>query len=377
MQGNFRKRGKGSWEVRVDMGRDPLTGKRRQVSRTIKGTKRDAQALAASLISQQGAGIDAPPGKLKVGDYLRQWLSAYAQPNTAPNTYKRYEELVRLHLASVLGGVPLTKLRPQHIQEAYRRMLAKGLSARTVIQAHRILREALDHGVEWQMLSRNPADQAKPPRPLRHEIAPPAADDLKRLLDVADETDYGALVEVALLTGLRLGELLGLRWQDVDFDQAVLRVQQTCQWLPRQGFIFRQPKSYRSVRPVALSPDTVERLRQCRVKLLEERLAAGTAYEDNNLVFANALGAPIHPSTLRGAWLRMLKKAGLGHIRFHDLRHAHASLLMAQGVHPKIVSERLGHATVGITLDTYSHVLPGLQREAAAGLDALLQRKKA
>ena len=182
---------------------------------------------------------------------------------------------------------------------------------------------------------------------------------------------------MALLTGLRLGELLGLRWQDVDFDQAVLRVQQTCQWMPRQGFIFRQPKSYRSVRPVALSPDTVERLRQCRVKLLEERLAAGTAYEDRNLVFANALGAPIHTSTLRGAWLRMLKKAGLDHIRFHDLRHAHVRLLVAQGVYPKIVSEHLGHATVGITLDTYSHVLPGLQREAAAGLDAFLQRKKA
>ncbi len=377
MRGNIRNRGKDTWEVRIDMGRDPLTGKRRQVSRTVRGRKRDAEALAASLISQQEAGIDTPRGRQTVSNFLQQWLRDYARPNTAPKTFRRYEQIVRLHLTPVIGEIRLSKLRPLHIQAVYRKVGEKGLSARTALHCHRVLREALHHAVKWQLLSRNPADAVESPRPLRFEIAALGPEDLKRLLDAADQTNYGPLVTVALLTGLRTGELLGLRWQDVDFEHAVLRVQQTCQWLSGEGFIFRQPKSHRSTRPVALSPDTLEILRQSRVRHLEERLAAGTAYEDNGLVYADALGRPIHPSTLRQAWLGIVEAAGLEGFRFHDLRHAHASLLMAQGVHPKIVSERLGHSSVSITLDIYSHVAPGLQAEAAAGLDALLRRKKA
>src|SRR6266496_886883 len=273
MRGNIRSRGKGTWEVRIDIGRDPLTGKRRQVSRTVRGRKR--------------------------------------------------------------------------------------------------------HAERWQLLSRNPADAVDAPRPQRYEIAAQGPDDLKRLLDSADQTRYGPLVSVALLTGLRMGELFGLRWLDVDLDNGVLRVQQTCQWLSGEGFIFRQPKSHRSTRPVALSPDTVEILRGRRVSYLEERLAAGTAYEDNGLVFADALGRPLHPHTVWDGWRRIVKATGLPRLRFHDLRHAHASLLMAQGVHPKIVSERLGHSSVSITLDISSHVAPNLQADAAAGLDTLRKRGNA
>jgi integrase len=376
MRGHIRKRGD-AWEVRVDLTRDPVSGKRRQLSRTVRGRKRDAEAVAASLISQNEAGIDTPRGRQTVGNFLQQWLRDYAKPNTAPKTFRRYEQIVRIHLTPVIGEIRLSKLRPLHIQAVYRKVDEKGLSARTALHCHRVLREALHHAVRWQLLSRNPADAVESPRPLRYEIAALGPDDLKCLLDAADQTNFGPLVTVALLTGLRTGELLGLRWQDVDFDNCVLRVQQTCQWIAGEGFIFRQPKSHRSTRPVALSPDTVEILRQRRVASLEERLAAGTAYEDKGLVFADALGRPIHPSTLRQAWLGIVKASGMDRLRFHDLRHAHASLLMAQGVHPKIVSERLGHSSVSITLDIYSHVAPGLQAEAAAGLDALLQRKNA
>lgn len=377
MRGNIRSRGRDTWEVRVDIGRDPLTGKRRQVSRTVRGRKRHAEALAASLISQHELGIDAPRGRQSVGDFLRHWLREYAKPSTAPKTFRRYEEIVRLHLIPVIGSLSLSKLRPSHIQGVHRRVAEKGLSTRTALHCHRVLKEALQHAVRWQLLSRNPADAVDAPRPQRYEIAATGPEDLKRLLDAADQTRYGPLVTVALLTGLRTGELLGLRWQDVDFDNAVLRVQQTCQWLSGEGFIFRQPKSHRSTRPVALSPDTVETLRGCRVSYLEERLAAGTAYEDNDLVFADALGRPFHPHTVWDGWRRIVKAANLPRLRFHDLRHAHASLLMAQGVHPKIVSERLGHSSVSITLDIYSHVAPNLQADAAAGLDALLKRGKA
>ena len=176
------------------------------------------------------------------------------------------------------------------------------------------------------------------------------------------------------MTGLRRGELLGLRWEDVDLEAGVLYVRQTCQWLPGKGFIFGQPKTHRSTRPVALSPDTVRRLRAHRQHQLQERLALGPAYRGKDLVFANALGEPVHQSSLRNAWLQIVKKAGVRQLRFHDLRHAHASLLLRQGVHPKIVSDRLGHSGIGITMDTYSHVMPGLQAQAAAQLNGLFKR---
>ena len=372
MPGSIVKRGKNSWSVIVDLGRDPVTGKRRQLWRSVKGRKREAEALLVQLLHQRDTGIDAPPGKLSVAEFLQRWLATYARPNTAPKTFLRYEQLVRVHMVPTLGSLPLTKLRPLHIQEAYCRILDKGLSARTALQCHRVLREALKHAVKWQLLARNPADAVEAPRPERYEIPALSPDKVQSVIAAADVTEYGALVHAATMTGLRLGELLGLRWQDLDLDSGTLYVRQTCQWLSQQGFIFRQPKSPSSNRSVALSPATVERLKQHRVEKIEQRLAVGLAHREDGLVFTNALGQPIHPSTLRGAWQRLAKAAGLERLRFHDLRHAHASLLLQQGVHPKIVSERLGHSGVGITLDTYSHVLPGLQAEAAARLDDLL-----
>jgi integrase len=373
MAGHIRKRGSGSWTVVVDLGRDPVTGKRRQTWRTVRGTKRDAEALLVSLLHERDTGIDIQPGRVAAGQYLRRWLEAYAQPNTAPKTFRRYEELIRLHLLPSIGSIELGKLRPAHIQHVYGRLQEKGLSPRTVLQCHRVLREALQHAVRWQLLSRNPADAVEAPRYSRYEVPALVPDDLRRLLDEADKSRFGAIVRLAVMTGLRQGELLGLRWQDVDLQAGALRVRQACQWLPRQGFIFRPPKSHRSVRPVALSPAAVARLREHRSSQLEERLVAGPAYEDMGLVFATAVGRPLHPSVLRKAWLKMVEKSGLGRLRFHDLRHAHATLMLQQGVHPKIVSERLGHSGVSITLDTYSHVLPGLQAQAAAQLDLLIE----
>ena len=372
MQGHIRKRGRDSWTVVVDMGRDPQTGRRRQLWRSVRGTKREAQGLLVELLHQRAAGIDAPPGKVTLAEYLASWLRTYAATEVAPTTFRRYEQLIRVHIAPAIGGLPLGKLRPLHVQGAYTRMLQKGLSARTVVQAHRVLRQALQHALRWQLIPRNPADAAQPPRFERYEPKTLEPAQVRRVLAAADETPYGTLVHTAVATGLRLGELLGLRWQDVDFQAGTLHVRQTCQWLPRQGFIFRQPKSHRSSRPVALSPAVIDRLRERRRQQLEERLAAGPAYQEHALVFTSAVGEPTHPSNLRDAWKDIVFRAGVEGLRFHDLRHAHASLLLKQGVHPKIVSERLGHSSVGITLDIYSHVTPNLQAEAAKGFDRML-----
>jgi integrase len=379
MQGHIRKRGKGSWTVVIDLGRDPAKGRRRQLWQSVKGTKREAQSLLVQLLHQRDTGIDALPGKITVAEYLHRWLQDYARPNTAPKTYRCYEDIIRRHLIPILGTMPLTRLRPQHIQAYYSQALQTGrldrqggLSARSVLRHHQVLHTALRHAVKWQLLARNPADAVEPPRPGRHELRPVGPEEVRRLLSAADAKPHSTLVHLAIMTGLRQGELLGLRWQDVDLGASVLHVQQTAQWLPRQGFIFRQPKTAKSRRAVALSPETVRRLRQHRQRQLEERLSLGPAYQDHGLVFATPLGMPIDPSNLRRAWGRIVKAAGLGHLRFHDLRHAHATLMLQQGVHPKVVSERLGHSGVGITLDIYSHVLPGLQAAAAAQLDSLV-----
>ncbi len=371
MQGHIRQRSRGSWTVVVDLGRDPATGKRRQIWRSVKGSKREAEALLLQLLHQKITGIDTPPGKLTVADFLLLWLDTFARPNTAPRTHRRYEQIVRRHLTPAIGATMLTRLRPLHIQEAYARIAAKGLAPRTVLHCHRVLKEALGHALKWQLLSRNPADAVDPPRASRYEVPVMPLEDLKRLLAIADETPYGVLVNLAVMTGLRSGELLGLRWRDVDLEAGVLRVRQISQWLPKEGFSFRQPKTYRSTRPVSLGPASVESLKQHRVAQLQDRLVAGSAYQDNDLVFASPVGRPVHPSTLRQGWLKILAGAGLK-LRFHDLRHVHASLMLQSGVHPKIVSERLGHSTVGVTLDLYSHVAPTLQAEAAGRLEELL-----
>jgi len=372
MQGHIRKRARDSWTVVLDLGRDPATGQRRRLWRAVKGTKRDAEALLVQLLHQRDTGIDQPPGKITVAQFFGRWLEDYAHPNTAPKTFKRYSEVVRLHLMPLLGAILLTRLRPLHIQEAYSRIREKGLSNRTVLHCHRVLRGALQHALRWQLIARNPADAVEPPRPDRYEIPALGPEQIGRLLQAGDETRHGALVHTALMTGLRLGELLGLRWQDADMDAQVLHVRQTCQWVNGQGFIFREPKTHRSTRAVALSPRTVDRLRRHRLQQLEERLVAGAAYQDRDLVFATALGTPLRQSDVRSVWLRIVSAAGLERVRFHDLRHAHATLMLQQGVHPKIVSERLGHSGIAITMDTYSHVLPGLQAEAAVQLDRLL-----
>jgi integrase len=250
-----------------------------------------------------------------------------------------------------------------------------GLSARTVVRYHQILHAALRQAVRWQLLLRNPADAVEPPRPARRELRTTTPEQARAVMAAADATQIGAFVRLALLTGMRRGELLGLRWQDVEGGS--VHVQQTAQRIPGQGIVFRQPKTRLSRRAVALSTDAVGVLRTHRARQAEEKLLAGPAYRDQGLVFATGLGTPIEPGNLRRTWLRVTAAAGVPGLRIHDLRHAHATLMLGQGVHPKVVSERLGHASVNITLDTYSHVLPGLQAAAAEALDAVLGERQA
>jgi len=381
LRGELDSRGRGRWLVVVDHGRDALTKRRRQAWETVRGTHRDAEIALRRMLADRERSAGAPAGRLTVAQFLERWLRAYAEPNTSRRTYLRYEQLVRNQLVPGIGRMALKKLEPVQIQETYGKLLLGGLAQRTVLHCHRLLSEALSHAVEWGLLGRNPAGAVRAPRVAKTEIRPPGPADVKRLLEAADAlsecdpryrtTDYGALVLVAVQTGLRAGEMLGLRWTDIDLEGGVAHIQQAAHWLPGQGFTVGQPKTAKSRRAVSLTAATVACLGRHRQRQAEDRLMAGPAYQESGLVFTTAIGTPL--ANLRRAWVNIVKAAGVGHVRFHDLRHAHATMLLTQGVHPKIVSERLGHSAIAITLDTYSHVLPSLQAEAVADLDRLLE----
>lgn len=377
MKGGISKRGN-TWVVRIYQGRDPLTHRKKYLWRTAI-TKKEAESLRIQLLYQQEQGMLPMSGKTSVETFLDRWLEDYARPNTSPKTFRQYSDLIRTHIKPALGKIQLSRLGPQHLQSFYREALQHGrmdnkggLAPKTVLHLHRLLHLALGYSIRWGLLAKNPAEAASPPR-VEHYVPPILTrDQVRGLLEQAALTRHGAIIHTAIMTGLRRGELLGLRWQDLDLEGGTAYIRQSLQWLSREGFSFRQPKTSGSRRSVALAPSSIRVLKEHRARQLEERLLLGSAYKDNDLVFCNVVGTPINPGNLRRDWVKIARSASLTGLRFHDLRHVHASLLLIEGVHPKIVSERLGHSDVRITLNTYSHVLPGLQEQAAARLDRFL-----
>jgi integrase len=376
MKGHIRKRGK-SWAVVFDLGRD-ASGKRRQKWHAVPGTRRDAQRELARLLNEMNTGAYVEPARMTVSEFLDRWLADYAKPKVSPKTFECYQEMIDGHIRPALGAYLLPKLAPLHIQSFYSRALASGrkdgkggLSAQSVVHFHRLLHKALAQAVKWQLLARNPVDAVEPPRAERKEMRALDEDETARLLSLLGESRLYMPTMLAVTTGLRRGEILGLRWGNVDLVAGTLTVVQSLEQT-KGGLRLKSPKTHRSRRSIALPAMTTAALRLHRVKQAEERLALGPAYDDEGFVCPRPGGAPWAPDVLSTAFAAFVRRSGLKQFRFHDLRHSHASHLLRAGVHPKIVSERLGHSTVGITLDTYSHVLPGMQQDAVKLIDAAL-----
>jgi integrase len=295
-----------------------------------------------------------------------------AKPSLRTRTYVTYEGLVRLHAEPSIGRLILTRLTPQHLQSLYAERLEKGLSAQSVRHLHAVLHRGLEQAVRWNLVQRNVADLVTPPRVQRHEMRTLTSDHAKRLLEAARGDRLEALYVLALTTGMRLGELLALRWRDVDIEGSALSVRGTL-LRNRTGLTISEPKTAGSRRHVSIGGLAVDALERHKVSQTAERLLKGSAWQDNDLVFANELGRPLEDTNVRRrSFEPLLAKAELPRIRFHDLRHTAATLLLGEGVHPKIVSERLGHSRVGITLDLYSHVTPTMQQQAAKTIETLL-----
>jgi integrase len=372
MKGHLRERSPGHWAIVLDI-RDAATGERKRRWHSFSGTKRQAQVECARLISELNGGTYLEPNKTTVAQFLDRWLDDI-KAKVTPKTHERYAEIVRKNIVPVLGSIVLTKLKPMHIAEAYAKALeggrrdgAGGLSPSTVHYMHRVLKQALAHAVRWQMLPRNPADAVDPPKVERPAMNVYDMRQTAELLDAVRGSRMLIPVLLGVLCGLRRGEIAALRWQHVNLDAGQLAVVESAEQTSA-GVRYKQPKSGRG-RTVALSTSVVEELRLHRARQAEELLKIGVRQTETTFVCAREDGMPLQPRTLSQNWRRLAIAGRLPRVRFHDLRHAHATHLLASGVHPKVASERLGHSKVGITLDLYSHVLPGMQEDAAARVD--------
>lgn len=372
MRGHIRKRGRG-FVVVVDVGRDEA-GRRRQKWHSGYKTKREACAALTEILGRMQTCTYVEPSKQTVASFMREWL-ATMQATLKPSTFVSYQGIVDSYIIPRIGQIPLQALTPAAINHLYSDLLLNGrrgrpggLAPRTVRQTHMVLRKALADGVRWGRLPRNVADLADPPSPKSESGAGMktwTAEELRQFLkSVESDRLYPAFL-LAATTGMRRGEVLGLRWRDVDLDAGRLEVTQTLLAVRYQMY-FSTPKSRRGSRSIALDATTVSALRTHRKAQLEERLRWGPLYQDSGLVFCREDGSPIHPDRFSDLFAERVKAAGLPRIRLHDLRHTHATLALRAGIHPKVVSERLGHATIAITLDTYSHAIPALEEEAAA-----------
>jgi integrase len=367
-EGTITRRKDGRWEARYYV--PTVNGTKRK---TIYGkTQAEVRDKLTKALSDRIDGILYDDENMTVGEYLDVWLKGSVYGSVRRSTYDRDTNLVNNHIKPILGGLKLKKLNSAQVQSFYRDRLATGLSASTVHKMHDILRRGLAQAVKWHLVPRNVADTVKPPRPAPKEMHALSTNETRTLLEAAHGDPLEALYVLAVHTGMRQGELLALRWQDVDLENAIVSVRRT---LTRSGgkVVFGEPKTKKSRRTIRLTPQAVEALRSHLDCQLRDMEILRDRYRDQGLVFTTDTGAPINPSNLRQrSFAPLLKRAGLPHMRFHDLRHTCATLLLSRGVHPKFVQELLGHATIAITLDTYSHVIPSMGDATARAMEDAL-----
>lgn len=371
-RGSIREMGKGTYRIAIYLGTD-ANGKRKYYYETIHvKNKKEAQAYLTQKLNELDKGILIEPANMTLSEYLDKWAETALKPRVRANTFESYMELVERYIKPNLGGYKLSKLTPLAIQKLYTDMLNKGLSPRTIKYTHTVLKNALKQAVKWQMLNNNPAENVELPKQKKQEMKTLTPEQAKVFLEHCTRNRWGVLFELLLVSGMRPGEALALKWEDIDWANNRIHIKRALA-RTKQGKRFEEPKTPQSRRTVVLPPEVMQHLREHRKRQLEEKLAAGEKYHDHGLVFATLTGEPLDERNLVNRYFKpLLKEAGLPDIRLYDLRHTCATLLLAAGVHPKVVADRLGHADITLTLGTYSHVLPSMQEAATKKLGEML-----
>lgn len=374
MAGQIYKRGERTWQVRIFMGRD-ANGKQIFHRKTIHGTKKDADRYLTAARREMDLGIFVEPTAMSVNEYFDRWLRDAARPRVSRRTADGYAGMLERYIRRPLGHKRLDKLQPLDIQAVYGEMQVRGLSARVVRHTHSVLHNALKQAVKWGLLSRNPSDLVELPKVPYKERRVLAPDEAANFLEAAATMPHGLIFEFALLTGMRPEEYLALQWADIDFERDTAQVRRALV-RHKKSWSFEEPKTARSRRTVYLPAPLLQKLVAHKRRQGEARLKLGAAWQAFDLVFCSDEGTPLTIPNITYRYFRpILTAANLPRIRLYDLRHTCATLLLIAEENPKVVSERLGHSTIVLTLDTYSHVLPTMQQGATARLEKLLYRK--
>jgi integrase len=374
MKGNLTRRGKNSWRLKFEIPRDSVTHERSTKFITLKGTKAQAQAEAAKIIAATVTGEYVDPSSETTGQFIERWLADHADHNVGHKAWTRYAELLRKHVASRVGNIPIQKLQAKDLARVYSEMAKDGLSDLTRLHTHRVVRTMIKHAMQWGVVFRNVADLVDAPRVTADEVVIPNTDQMEAILATLKGGELYAVVVVAIGTGLRRGELCALRWSNVDLESGILRVVQSLEQTKRGGLLFKAPKSAAGKRAVSLSPSTVAILRTHKREQQERRLLLGLGRTPaDGFVFAAVDGTTLKPATLTQAWKRTMARMKTPEFTLHCLRHYHVSALISAGIDILSVSRRIGHSSAALTLRVYGHLLKQKDDQAAAAIEALFR----
>lgn len=324
--------------------------------------KQDAVKKKNEALRELEQGTLATGTQRKLGEYLESWIENVHKNNIRISTYVKYKKLIK-YIVADLGEVWLQKLTPEQVQQFYAKKRKDGLSSKTVHEIHGVLHLALKHAVRWNYVSRNVCDLLDSPRVVSRRGTPLTLDQARRLLEGIQGHRLEAVLMMAMITGMRKGEILALRWSDVDFERQVLHVLRTVDYIPPYGYVENEPKTQAGKRTIDLPEFFLEMLKQHRVKQSKQRLKVGEAWENRDLVFADLAGGYLNPIHVLRMFKKILQQAGLPHMHFHDLRHSAATILISMGIHPKVIQELLGHSDISITLGIYGHLFPSMQQD--------------
>jgi Site-specific recombinase XerD len=396
-EGSIFKRNDGKWCGVVTNGRDKEGRLNRQY---VYGKSR--QEVADKILKMQHeikTGTYIEPTKVKVGEWLDLWLQEYMKPSLRPTTFGSYEHIIRTHIKPELGDIILKDLRPEHLQKLYNEKFRKGrvdgtggLSAKYVRYIHNLVHESLDQAIKNQLIARNVSEATTLPRQEKKEIRVLSVEEQRRFTEVLENDPWGSAIKLDLASGLRLGELLALKWKDIDFEEGVIRVRSSLARVKvfenennpvpssntkrkETTLIFQEPKTKSGKRNIPIPDNILKELKEHLERQENEKNFMGEAYVDYGLVFCTQYGTPIEPRNMMRRFYQLVSDAGLQKANFHALRHTYATRALEAGIHPKVVQEILGHSNISMTLDIYSHVMPELKKEAAGKLNHLFDRK--
>ncbi|HLS07741.1 site-specific integrase [Lentibacillus sp.] len=357
-----------TWAFTIDRGVDPSTGKRKQITRRGFNTSKEAELAATKIMQELEDNEYVEENKITLKNYLTEWLEVFAKQNVRKSTFKGYTSAIYSRLIPKFGFIRIKEIKPPMLLKYYNELSEEGITPEYINYLHTILKHSLDTAVTWGYIKNNPVLKVSPPPRKRKQMDTWSVDEcrffLKYTKEHAKHHKY-MLYFLAIFTGMRRGELLGLKWSDVNFENNTISVSRSLYYVPDEGIVTHEPKTLHSIRSISISDEVLNRLREYQTCQKEKMLLTGNHLSDSHFIISPSAGSPLNPNTVHKLFLYDIKKAGLKRIRFHDLRHTHATIMLKLGEHPKIVSERLGHTNIQTTMNKYSHVTPNMQKGSA------------